>query len=92
MILLEVLLHLLALNDNTLRLRYDLYAVNSSPHQPTLIRVSVVKHFPTLAPTYYGNNGISLAITPSLLIVSSNSSTSVEKRVDKFRIIGGVKG
>jgi hypothetical protein len=52
----------------------------------------VIKHFPVLTPTYCGNKGISLAITPSLLIVSFHSSTSVEKRVDKFRIIGGVKG
>jgi hypothetical protein len=52
----------------------------------------VIKHFPALTPPYCGNKGISLAITPSLLIVSFHSSTSVEKRVDKFRIIGGVKG
>jgi hypothetical protein len=52
----------------------------------------MVRHFLALARKFFGNNVISLARTPSLVIVSCPSSTSVEKHVDKFRIIGGVKG
>ena len=85
--LLEVLLPSVTREISSAMLRHDLCTVNSSPHQ--------VVHGQALPRTHtkiFSNNIISLARTPSLVIVSSPSSTSVEKHVDRFRIIGGVKG
>ena len=55
---------------------------------PAPIALLVVKHLLPLRLKYFGKDTPPLVVSPSMVIGSSHSSTSVDKHVDRLWILG----